>query len=223
MSMAQREKDVECFYELLQRLEDRVGGKRKLKDCNGRMKWPKRGIYFFFENGETRTGAPEELRVVRVGTHGLKRGAKSTLWNRLRQHRGVLKHGGGYHGGSIFRHHVGLAIANRGNLSIPETWRNFRSDCCLERLVSQHIRAMPLLWIKVSDSPGPNSQRGYIERNAIALLSKNFDDKPSTNWLGHHAVNERIRTSGLWNVNHTDDSKYCPEFVGTLKDLVEQS
>jgi hypothetical protein len=31
---------------------------------------------------------------------------------------------------------------------------------------------MPFLWLAADDDPGPSSQRAYIERNAIALLSK---------------------------------------------------
>ena len=30
---------------------------------------------------------------------------------------------------------------------------------------------MPFLWLEVPDPPGPDSLRGYIERNAIVLLS----------------------------------------------------
>ncbi len=220
MAMNRSEKDTRRFYELLKQLEERVGGMLRLKDCNGRMAWPKRGVYFFFENSETRTGSTLDMRVVRVGTHALKSGARTTFWNRLRQHRGILKHGGGYHGNSIFRHHIGLALAKRDNLPLPETWRSFKSDCDLERLVSKHIRVMPFLWIKVDDKPGPNSLRGYIERNAIALLSNQCVDKPSADWIGHYTENQRISASGLWNVNHTDEHEYCPEFLETFGDLI---
>jgi hypothetical protein len=37
--------------------------------------------------------------------------------------------------------------------------------------VSEVIGKMSFLWLPVRDEPGPNSQRGYIERNVIALLS----------------------------------------------------
>lgn len=47
-----------------------------------------------------------------------------------------------------------------------------RSEQALEREVSKVIGAMPFLWLSVDDEPGPGSVRGYIERNAIALLSK---------------------------------------------------
>lgn len=221
--MPDRIADTNRFYYLLKQLEDHVDGMLKLRDCNGRMGWPKRGVYFFFEEGEFRSGSATELRVVRVGTHALKSGAKSTLWGRLRQHRGVLKHDGGYHGHSIFRHHIGLALAKRDNCPVPTTWRNFSSDCDLERLVSSHIREMPFLWIKIDDKPGPNSLRGYIERSAIALLSNQCIDNPSTDWIGNHADNKCISASGLWNVNHTDETDYCPEFLETFGDLIERS
>ena len=62
---------IRDFYDILQELEERLGGKRQLRNCNGKMNWPKRGVYFFFENGEKRT-RKNELRVVRIGTHALK-------------------------------------------------------------------------------------------------------------------------------------------------------
>ena len=38
--------DTVRFYELLTRLERRVGGVRTLATCDGRMDWPRRGVYF---------------------------------------------------------------------------------------------------------------------------------------------------------------------------------
>jgi hypothetical protein len=79
----------------------------------------------------------------------------------------------------------------------------------LERQVSAFIGRMWLLWLAIDDEAGPSSQRGYVERNAIALLS-NFNrpplDPPSTTWLGHYSDRERVRNSGLWNQNHVDES-----------------
>jgi len=92
----------------------------------------------------------------------------------------------------------------------------------LERAVSQHIRSMPFLWVKINDEPGPNSHRGLIERNAIALLS-NYNsisqpiDPPSDDWLGSWAYREYIQRSGLWNVNHVTEN-YNRNFL----DLLEQ-
>ena len=48
----------------------------------------------------------------------------------------------------------------------------------------------PFLWLHLNDAPGPDSKRGLIERNAIALLSGyrcSAADGPSAKWLGHHS------------------------------------
>ena len=105
-SFDERLEDIRRCYEILESLEKRVGGKRTLANCTGHMGWPDRGVYFFFEPGEMRTTSGTGMRVVRVGTHALKDGSRTTLWNRLRQHQGTLKIGGGNHRGSKFRHHV---------------------------------------------------------------------------------------------------------------------
>ncbi len=47
--------DVIAFYRFLEVLEHRSGGRRKLRDCDGRQSWPCRGVYFFFESGEQRS------------------------------------------------------------------------------------------------------------------------------------------------------------------------
>src|SRR3954447_21389328 len=99
---------LDQFYLLLRELADRYGGYRTLASCNGRMRWPERGVYFFFEPEEKRDDG--DLRVVRVGTHALTSSSSTTLWNRLSQHRGHVggsRPGGGNHRGSVFRLHVG--------------------------------------------------------------------------------------------------------------------
>ena len=94
----------------------------------------------------------------------------------------------------------------------------------MEREVSVVIGDMPFLWLAVDDEPGPDSLRGYIERNSIALLS-NYGrepiDPPSRQWLGHYSDRERVRLSGLWNNNHVEDD-YTPEFLDTMERLIEK-
>ena len=229
MSIAARKDHLAVFYELLQALDVSLGGARCLKDCGGRLAWPRRGIYFFQERGEIRAGSGEGPRIVRVGTHGLKAGSRTTLWNRLSQHKGTSKSGGGNHRGSIFRLIVGAAMMQRNDLKFP-TWGSGSSaprEVCdsevpLEQQVSRAIGEMPFLWLAVEDDPGATSLRGSIERNSIALLS-NFGrhpiDPPSPGWLGHHSNRDRVRSSGLWNQNHVDEA-YDPAFLDTLSRLV---
>lgn len=216
-----RGRDLDRLYAILDNLRERLGGFRYLSDCSSRSGWPKRGVYFFFEETEARqTG--DALRVVRVGTHALRRGSRTTLWNRLSQHRGHLSGsfaGGGNHRGSIFRLHVGTALLDREPMTFPEpihrTWakgstapREVRlGEHILETAVSSYIGGMPILWIEVPDEPGPASHRGLIESNCIGLLS-NLGREPldpaSSKWLGRHAASPKIRGSGMWNVNHVE-------------------
>jgi hypothetical protein len=231
---------VNRFYEILKDLEDRSGGKRRLADCSGKMAWPKRGIYFFFEPGERRKER-NCLRIVRVGTHALKPNAKSTLWQRLRTHRGTLtgkRAGGGNHRGSIFRLHVGTAILRKQDLekhyptwgvgsSAPSSVRNKESP--IEKKVSQHICAMPFLWLRVDDPPGPRSKRAYFEQNSIALLSnysrlekKTAIDPPSSNWLGAYCRNDKVRQSGLWNHRHVQERQIDPAYLDRFEAAVKQ-
>src|SRR6185436_19688427 len=84
-----RRDDLSRFYELLSRLRTGLGGPRRLRDSSGRQAWPKRGLYYFFESGEFRAFDAATPRVVRVGTHAVSTGSKSTLWTRLRTHKGA--------------------------------------------------------------------------------------------------------------------------------------
>jgi len=104
--------------------------------------------------------------------------------------------------------------------SAPKSTR--LAELPLERDVSAVIGAMPFLWLEVNDAPGVGSQRAYLERNSIALLS-NFGeepiDKPSKGWLGLHSPQETILKSGLWNTNHVGD-EYSPAFLDILERYV---
>jgi hypothetical protein len=181
------------------------------------------------EGGEMRSDSGVGPRIVRVGTHALKAGSTTRLWTRLSQHRGQASNGGGNHRGSIFRLIVGSALTARDGRACA-TWgigtsanSEIRSsEISLERQVSRYIGMMPFVWIDIDDEPGAESLRGYIERNAIALLS-NYDkepiDSPSADWLGHYCDREKVRKSGLWNSNHVDD-KYDPKFLDRFEELV---
>jgi hypothetical protein len=227
--MNERGELLTTFYSLLERLEKSIGGARSLADCSGRMKWPKRGVYFFRESGECRPDTGDGPRIVRVGTHALKTASGTKLWTRLSQHKGQLGTGGGNHRGSIFRLIVGAALITRDGYDVP-TWGDGNSaksdvrnvELGLECEVSQVIGRMPFLWLSLDDEAGPASRRGYIERNSIALLS-NYNrpliDPPSQDWLGRRCDRERVRNSGLWNSNHVDES-HDPAFLDELAWLI---
>lgn len=214
--MTDRSDALEAFYTSVRALEVGLGGARQLRNSHGRMPWPSHGIYLFLEPGEVREDG-HTGRVVRMGTHALTTRSRTTLWQRLAQHRGNVggaNPGGGNHRGSVFRLHVGTALIDRdGWDAAASTWgrgssssREVRDrEAGLERAVSLQIGEMPLLWLSVPD----RDERGMIERDLIALLSNAIHDpidEPSPGWLGHHADRTAIRKSGLWNVNHTSDT-----------------
>jgi hypothetical protein len=215
------------LYSCLRSLETGLGGKRCMANCTGRLNWPNRGVYFFFEPEEVRceTNFP---RVVRVGTHAVSSGSKTTLWNRLHTHRGNAD-GLGNHRGSIFRLHVGAALVARDSRLWVPSWgigqsatRETReSEAILERAVSNHIGAMTVLWLDVGDESGPASDRAYLERNLLGLLNgpSGPADPPSPSWLGRFSPNSRIQDSGLWNLDFLD-YHYKPEVLAILAEYV---
>ena len=223
--------DIRRFYDLLERLEQKIGGARLLSDCTGKLNWPQRGVYFFREEGETRSDSGAGSRIVRIGTHALTATSKTTLWNRLSQHRGTSRVAGGNHRGSVFRLLVGAALIESGE-HCCETWNDKKSiasaedrarELPMEQAVSKRIGAMTFLWLGVDDPPGRESDRGVIERGSIALLS-NFGkapiDQPSADWLGHCCASPLVRASGLWNQNHVQE-QYDPAFLDRLEALID--
>jgi len=223
---------INRFYQILNKIEDKISKKQLLLNISGKTSIPNRGVYFFFEPGEFREN--NDMRVVRVGTHAITEKSKTTLWHRLRNHRGNINGShinGGNHRGSIFRLHVGTAIVSKENIDIS-SWGVGSSasgdikenEYFVEQKVSNEIRNMPFLWVKIDDPSSVNSDRKYIERNSIALLSnyhrQDKVDKASENWLGNYVMHEKIRNSGLWNVEHVDE-EYNPEFLNLLEKYVE--
>src|SRR5262249_50867852 len=145
-----------------------------------------------------------------------RRSSRTTLWGRLRQHRGNLagrRPLGGNHRASVFRRHVGAALIRRNRLpdELLGSWLDRRrapreradQESDIELRVSRYIGAMPFLWLSV---PG-RADRAFIERNSIALLSclTGCPDTPSPAWLGSDAVPAEIRGSALWNVDYVGE------------------
>lgn len=214
------------LYRIVDDLSDEVGGPRQLKGTSRRDGWPRRGVYLVFEPGEDRL-IGSGPRTVRIGTHALKSGARSTLWGRLSQHRGRGERGGS-HRSSVFRKHIGAALLS---LEDPrpgtEQWgrgpsapRDVRDrEHPHELRVNQAIGRMAVLWLAIEDDPRPASDRGFIERNLVALLStahRTGLERPSGEWLGWHARSPAIPVSGLWNVRHVDDA-YDPSVLDALE------
>jgi hypothetical protein len=223
--------DLTRFYSLLATLQSTRLQPVALGSCSGKScRWPKRGVYFFTEPGEYRRDDTATPRVVRVGTHAVGVGSKSTFWGRLRAHRGT-RDGRGDHRGSIFRLHVGNALLASTGHALP-LWGIGRSakretkesETEHERRVTAYLAKMRVSWIEVADDSGPESDRSLIERNAIALLSNRMDpvDRPSPTWLGLSSSRPEIVASGLWNLDYVND-EYAPTFLDKFEHYVSQT
>jgi hypothetical protein len=220
-----RAADLQEFYREMDSLREATGGPFYLSDATAEYDWPERGIYFFFSRDvDPETDPVSEWPIRRVGTVGVSEGSESTLWERLRAHRGTLnsRYGekGGNHRGSIFRKWLGMARIHRDELyeeypywgvphrNLPEeadTQSIREQEHEIEQQVSEHIRDMPFLVLGVNDDPGPTSDRAKIEKNLIALISHTRRSNASVkqdSWVGQNVPRAEIWKTGLWNIEH---------------------
>jgi hypothetical protein len=119
-------------------------------------------------------------------------------------------------GGSLGEASLRLGLAR-------EAIRNLERP--VESAVTLAIGAMPFVWVQVEDPPSTTSQRAFIERNAIALLSnfgKTPADPPLETWLGLDSEKDRVRRSGLWNNNHVEEI-YDPTFMDILEGAADST
>lgn len=232
--MSKRPGDLLRFYRLLGELES-LNGRWRLAGATAEGPWPRRGVAFFFEKTELREdGTP---RVVRVATHALKAGLNSSLWERLAADQG------GAHRQSPFRMLIGLGLLDlTGNAGVPSWGRGpdaataarerrmpqdqvEKLEAAVEAAVSLYVGQMPFVFLDVPDEPGPGSARAFIEKNAVALLSNYARppiDPPSAAWLGRRCGREKVRQSGLWNLQHVDEA-YDPSFMDAMKSLIHEA
>ncbi|HWY63231.1 MAG TPA: hypothetical protein VNW15_15110 [Rhizomicrobium sp.] len=203
---------LESTYNAIWRLIKR-SGLRRLKDVMD-SGIPDSGIYLFFDERERRLKDIDKLRIVRIGTHGVASGSKASLRNRIRTHFGTAS-GEGNHRSSIFRLHTGRSLINAklapaiGTWGLPTADKNsLLAERELEQAVSKYLADLYVLLIAVPGVSDKNNDRSYLEQNLIALLSNGCKplDPPSCDWLGLNSAKREIRKSGLWNVNHVQQS-----------------
>lgn len=227
----QRISHLERVYKLLNRLDSIDSQFLRLKELDGNQEWPERGVYIVFNPEETRSIRPSITRIVRVGTHAVSSGSKSRLWTRIRAHRGTER-GTGNHRGSVFRRHIGEALLNCSDDLDSESWGEGQSapksirekEEAIERAVSEYVGELIIAWISVNDPPGPESDRAYIERSLVSLISYGGVpiDRPSPAWLGRYSPYERIRRSGLWNLDYVGKA-YDRRFLKILEYHIERT
>lgn len=199
------------LYELLHR-QIQAGIMAPLSDVLERRDLPQKGVYIFCDKSEVSKLRPGVPRVVRIGTHAVSAGSRSTLRSRLRTHIGSGS-GTGSHRSSIFRLHVGQSLIARNLLhakyphwgkgsTAPSEIRIPEHD--LEREVSEYIGKLLVTTLPLVDDSGPNSGRAHIEKALVALFTENMDflEESGPTWLGRLSSRPLLQSSGMWNVQH---------------------
>ena len=170
-----------------------------------KFKLPKNGIYIIFEKGES-IGKMDSI--VRIGTHT----GENQLRSRLMQH--FVKENKNR---SIFRKNIGRCFLNIENQDYLDSWEldittkegredklkriDLEFEKTLEKRISQYIQTnLSFCVFEVNTK----EERLFWESKITSTLSnaaKFGEIKPSENWLGNHSTKDKIRESGLWQVN----------------------
>jgi hypothetical protein len=225
ITTACRLRDLQRFYSIIE--SKRKDGKTFALGALSEQKLPPRGVYVFLDGHEPNfigTGP----RIVRIGTHAISRGSRSTLRGRLRNHLG-LSDGGGNHRGSIFRLHVGRALLHANNSAAAlETWGSgqdaprevLAAEAAHERLVTEYLKQLEVFVIPVDDEPSKDSLRAAAEAQLIALLTEGLVniDVVQSSWLGHRSPMKLIAKSGLWNVRDVG-RRYDADAKGSVSQI----
>lgn len=175
--------------------------------------WPpdtENGIYIMFETGEAGHGGD---RIVRVGTHTGER----QLESRLRQHFSLENKDR-----SIFRKNIGRCFLRRAGDPYLPLWdrdRTARSKApcaaefdpqkerALEEEISRYLQShISFALFRVEGK----EERLRLESRIISTVSRCQDCAPSPAWLGMCSPKEKIRRSGLWQVNELDKTPLSP-------------
>lgn len=179
---------------------------------------PQNGIYIIFENGEKYDKLD---RIVRVGTHT----GNNQLRSRLNQH--FIKENKNR---SIFRKNIGRCFLNKENNPYLNLWelditskaekeKNLESldlvfEKQIEKRISSYVQTNLSFCIFQVDK---KEDRLFWESKIVSTLAKSTELKPSANWMGNNSPKEKIRASGLWQVNELYNASLTEQEFEQLK------
>lgn len=182
---------------------------------------PLNGVYLFIENGEI---AHEKNRIVQIGAHT----GKNQLPSRLMEH---FTHENKDR--SIFRKNIGRAILNRERDPFLVAWEldltpqaasenyqyliDFKKKKQIEKLVTHTIQQnFRFVVFQVEDK----NERMKWKNKIISTVSLCSECGPSKEWLGNYSPVEKIRESGLWNVQGLYKDEMTEREYEILEELI---
>lgn len=182
---------------------------------------PQNGIYIIFEKGEVFDSFD---RIVRVGTHT----GDKQLRSRLNQH--FVKENKNR---SIFRKNIGRCLLNKDQSPYQSLWE---LDITSKAEKEKNLKLLDLDFEKktekrISDYIQNNlsfcvfqidtkEQRLFWESKIVSTLAKSNELKPSKIWLGNYSTKDKIRKSGLWQVNELYKEALTEQEFERLKQLL---
>jgi len=179
---------------------------------------PSDGVYVLFERGEKAHGVD---RVVRIGTHT----GDNQLRSRLFQH--FLKENKDR---SIFRKNIGRALLNRDKDRFLEQWEldlterkakdrfangiDFMKQKEVEKRVTEHIQKnFSFIALGIKDK----AKRLEFESKIISTVSLCDECRPSQAWFGLFSPKDKIKKSGLWQVNELNKTQLNENEISDLQ------
>lgn len=161
---------------------------------------PENGIYILFEKGEAAHGVN---RIVRIGTHT----GENQLTSRLNQH--FIQENKDR---SIFRKNIGRCFLNKKLDPYLKIWNmDFTTSAMkksylidydyqkqIERKISKYIQSNFTFAVLSINS---KRERFALESKIVSTVSLCKECFPSAHWLGLSSTKDKIRESGLWQVN----------------------
>lgn len=182
---------------------------------------PQNGIYIIFEKGEFFDSFD---RIVRVGTHT----GDKQLRSRLNQH--FVKENKNR---SIFRKNIGRCLLNKDQSTYLPLWelditskaekeKNLKLldldfEKKIEKRISDYIQNNLSFCVFQVDT---KEQRLFLESKIVSTLAKSNELKPSKNWLGNYSTKDKIKASGLWQVNELYNEALTAKELETLIQMV---
>lgn len=182
---------------------------------------PENGIYIIFEKGELFDSFD---RIVRVGTHT----GDKQLRSRLNQH--FVKENKNR---SIFRKNIGRCLLNKDQSPYIPLWelditskaekeKNLKLldldfEKKIEKRISDYIQNNLSFCVFQVDT---KEQRLFWESKIVSTLAKSNELKPSKNWLGNSSTKDKIKASGLWQVNELYNEALTVKELETLKQIL---
>ena len=177
---------------------------------------PDNGIYVKFEKGESYNNLD---RIVRIGTDT----GENNLKKRLIEHFVTENKNR-----SIFRKNIGRAMLNKDNNSYLNFWEldttskadkeknlkyiNVDIEAEIEGEISSYIKTNFSFCVFNVET---KEQRLFWESKLISTLA--YQTKPSKNWLGNFSTKEKIKQSGLWQVQGLNKPKLTSDEFDNLK------